>query len=525
MDNHIRIATGIDGLDLILDGGLRYPRDGSFLMVILGGPGTGKTHLALELSVRMLARAESGTLHAYYSLDQTPAEIHGKLHEDFEYYGQGGGWQRLEGVLRGSNYQALLHGFTGDPEAQRYLLLASMRNAGRAPSLAEGTGLLERLEEDIRSFSADHPTLGDAIRPALITVDNVSLTSAGRSTGLRHELSRIRQRLAELKLNGILVIETPNEGADETSVSAAEYSADIIVRLGFHRFEEQFKERCIEIAKARYQFYFRGTHHFSIVGRSGKLRGARGQRPPGLHIYPSIPTLLSYLEYRRQETQVQGSGPTEFGIPGVTIRAGSSNGLVGPARHPAALTAVMLRFLAVAPGGLIISFQQSDAEIFESAAGWLPAATLRELRQRLFVRSFRAEYISAGKFLKDVYDDIEALAKGGAPVQRVALCGLSYLRWGFPLLHDSTMLIPWLVDFFKSLHITSLFTEWNPLPSDPSETPDSGIASAVDNLFTLRTKSDEIRLSSARSLNAGLERESFSVAREGDDESTSRPGV
>ena len=88
-------------------------------------------------------------------------------------------------------------------------------------------------------------------------------------------------------------------GSERATFTAAEYAADVILQLGVHEFGDQFKERSIEITKARHQFHYRGTHHFSIVGRNeGRLRGARGQRPPGIHVYPSVPTLLSYLSYR-----------------------------------------------------------------------------------------------------------------------------------------------------------------------------------------------------------------------------------
>ena len=88
MSAHTRIRTGIDGLDLILDGGLRHPAEGSLMIFVLGGPGSGKTHMALELTVRMLREAKgAGATHLYYGLDQAPEEIHAKLREDFDYYG------------------------------------------------------------------------------------------------------------------------------------------------------------------------------------------------------------------------------------------------------------------------------------------------------------------------------------------------------------------------------------------------------------------------------------------------------
>ena len=37
------LRTGIEVLDLILGGGIRFPRDSAAFVFITGGPGTGKT--------------------------------------------------------------------------------------------------------------------------------------------------------------------------------------------------------------------------------------------------------------------------------------------------------------------------------------------------------------------------------------------------------------------------------------------------------------------------------------------------
>src|SRR5687767_32187 len=112
MSAYQRLPTGIDGLDLLLNGGLRYPRDGSLFAVILGGPGSGKTHLALEMAVRTLGRIEGrGGCHVFYSLDQTPAELHAKVREDFDFYGLQGDWKRIVGSLESDDHAAQIHEF------------------------------------------------------------------------------------------------------------------------------------------------------------------------------------------------------------------------------------------------------------------------------------------------------------------------------------------------------------------------------------------------------------------------------
>src|SRR5436190_23999532 len=129
MSAYLRLPTDIDGLDLLLNGGLRFPRDGSIFTVILGGPGTGKTHLALELAVRMLkSPAEGaaeplgrGACHVFYSLDQSPSELHAKLREDFDFYGMQGDWRRIVGTIESDDHAAQIHEFKpAAPGSERY---------------------------------------------------------------------------------------------------------------------------------------------------------------------------------------------------------------------------------------------------------------------------------------------------------------------------------------------------------------------------------------------------------------------
>lgn len=55
------LKTGIDGLDGILAGGIRYPDDSAAFACIAGGPGTGKTLLALEMITRAFLDGEDGS--------------------------------------------------------------------------------------------------------------------------------------------------------------------------------------------------------------------------------------------------------------------------------------------------------------------------------------------------------------------------------------------------------------------------------------------------------------------------------
>jgi KaiC/GvpD/RAD55 family RecA-like ATPase len=497
MSAYDRLPTDIDGLDLLLDGGLRHPRGGSVFMVILGGPGSGKTHLALEIATRTLARLEgNGGSHVYYSLDQSPAELHAKLREDFGFFQIPGEWNRIVGSLESPDHSALVQSFRPNATAanEHYLVLASLREPPH-DLVARGSALFERLDADLSALTRAAAPVGTNLKPRLVAIDNISVSSLDDGGSVRAALHQIRDHLAARNLHGVFVIETPGGSGDLATFTAAEYAADVIIQLGYHAFGDQFKERSIEITKARHQFYYRGTHHFSIVGRNeGRLRGARGQRPPGIHVYPSVPTLLSHLAYRDDGGVSGPATNVPFGLADLSIPAGSVCGLIGPPRRVTTAHWLALRFLLAEEGdGLLVSFRESEADLRAIARRWFSAADA----ERLHVLSFAPEYLSTGKFLKDVHDGVENLRAQGRNVRRAALWGLGHLRWAFPLLSDARMLLPWMAAFFRQERISSLFIEalkaatgGAPATPDSSAGGETAVATTVDHLLEIAERPD-----------------------------------
>jgi hypothetical protein len=202
-----------------------------------------------------------------------------------------------------------------------------------------------------------------------------------------------------------------------------------------------------------------------------------------------VPTLLSYLSYRDANDTPPAPLGVPFGLADLSIPAGSVSGLVGPPRRATTAHWLALRFLLAEPdAGLLISFRESEAELRAVASRWLAKGEL----DRLHVLSFAPEYLSTGKFLKDVHDAVESLRARGTKVARAALWGLGHLRWAFPLLYDARMLLPWMAAFFRQEHITSLFVEAvrNPagaLPPRPDGVAggESAVATTVDHLLEI----------------------------------------
>ncbi len=78
------LKTGIDGLDAVLGGGIRYPEESSCFVFVTGGAGTGKTLLAMEMLTRAWLRADNGATLLYYSVEHSPQTLHAKLTEDYD---------------------------------------------------------------------------------------------------------------------------------------------------------------------------------------------------------------------------------------------------------------------------------------------------------------------------------------------------------------------------------------------------------------------------------------------------------
>ncbi len=502
-----RLPTRIDGLDLLLGGGLRCPQPGSVFLVILGGPGTGKTHLALELAVRTLGAAtERGTCHLYYSFDQSPAELHAKLREDFDFYGLQSSWRRIVGTLESPEHSAQIHEFAPPaPAPERFLALASLRESP-GDLVRGGSRLFERLDRDLAALSSAAAPAGNPLVPRLVAIDNISLNAFDDGPQARGALQSIRQQLAARHLHGIFVVETPGGTSDRAIFTAAEYAADVIIELGYHQVGDQFKERSIEIAKARHQFYYRGAHHFSIVGRNeGVLFGGRGERPTGIHVYPSVPTLLSHLDYEQSKLERPAVPPAiPFGIADLHVPHGSVSGLVGPPSRATTAHWLALRFLlAGRKNGLLISLRETRDELQAVAREWFG-----DEADRLDFVSFAPEYLSTGKFMKDLYDEICELERRGRVVERAALWGLGQLKMAFPLLNESRMFLPWLSAFLKRKGIASLLVEaTHQVQADGTVSGDSTVPLTADHLLALiETPEHRSELRLVRSLTARSEK-------------------
>jgi KaiC/GvpD/RAD55 family RecA-like ATPase len=464
--------TRIDGLDGILGGGIRHPDDGAVFLCLAGGPGTGKTLLALEMVVRAWLADGSGATFLYYSVEHSPESLSKKLAADFDWFGIGDAVQAEPAEVPGR-----LELRNGPGHDASRLILIQARPAALQKHSARGTTV------DIEWMLAEIENHARLATVAMVVVDNVGLLLTDLEYfEKRAALLETRRRLQDHRIHGVFVIEE-NGPRDLRLPSAEEFSTDLMVHLSFREEATEFKARAIEITKARHQYYYRGVHHFSIAGR-GITRdvylGARNERGPGLHIYPSVAAQLSMARDQAQFTvPPRGDEVISLGHPALDQAFANQT---GPALRSSTVllaepgcrgTLLALRFLAagLAKGerALFVSTRE-DRDAIRRICRREPS-----LRGVLvddsghFVPEFRVvylhpEFISPGKFTWDLIRLCQGGHAAGAPrpVGRLAFDNIYRLRDRFPLIGEQRFLIAAMLDMLRYQGVTPLFVDMVP---------------------------------------------------------------
>jgi len=270
----------------------------------------------------------------------------------------------------------------------------------------------------------------------------------------------IRQGCLKNKINTFLVFEEAHvKGIDnatlDMSMTAQAYAADITVRLGVESGSTGYRQRFIEILKAKNQFYYRGRHDFSIVSPTGG--GRQGENPDeiGIVIYPSVATQLSCLPVHHR----QRPKDLDLGIePGgrFQVRPGSTTVLVSDMDLTA--TKIGLHFCRanVSPDfrALYISLFLKKDDIAEMLDPLLPPANNREF---VTVRYFPPEHIGVGKLLYDIDKAIERALAGKEGI--VVLDNVFDLRCKFPLVSNPQNFLAAMIELFRARGVTALILD------------------------------------------------------------------
>ncbi len=491
------LKTGIDGLDSILGGGVRYPEDTAAFIFITGGPGTGKTLLALEMVTRAWLGGEDGSNFFYYSVEQAPENLYKKLQSDFEFYGIQAEVTALE------------------QEVPHKLCLEAHTDRGRSRLILThaNPAMLEQRKPigpviDVDWILTEIENYRLAGNLDLVCIDNVGLLLTDLDYfSKRAALLETRRSLMSNRIHGIFVQEEADPRELRTP-SPEEFSTDVLLRLSFLDQPGDFKARSLEIFKARHQYYYRGAHHFSIAGRGidrNIYLGARSERGPGIHIYPSIAAQLSMARDSHAFTVPQrGNDPINMGHPDFLSSfqsetgpgAGSSTVLL--AEPGTRYTYLALRFLAAGCANneetLMISTKEDQEAIHRicQREGPLAGDCLGEdgaFDPSFHIHYLHPEFISPGKF---TWDLLQMVGGETTTIQRMAFDNMYRLEDRFPLLEGQHFMIPAILDLLRYRGITPLIVDLVPPGSARGQgnfNPASYIT-MFDNVFHLYLEED-----------------------------------
>jgi KaiC/GvpD/RAD55 family RecA-like ATPase len=465
------LKTGIDGLDGILGGGIRYPDNAAAFLCIAGGPGTGKTMLALEMIVRAWLAAEDGTKFLYYSVEHTPESIHKKLAFDFD-------WFRTTAQVTAMPREIpskLVLTATG-PSGRSELALTQARPAALQRKSARGTMVdIEWILAEIENQCLVSPV-------RMVVIDNVGLLLTDLEYfEKRAALLETRRRLLEHCIHGVFVMEEAHP-RDLRLPSAEEFSTDLMLHLSFREEATDFKVRAIEVLKARHQYYYRGVHHFSIAGRGVQrdiYLGARNERGPGMHVYPSVAAQLSMARDQAQfAVPLRGTTAIDLGHPDLN---GAFLHETGPAARSSTVllaepgtraTFLALRFLAA-------GLRRGETRAVRvhtrgprrdpphlparARAGPVPRPR-RQVRARLPRRLPASEFIAPGKFTWDLVRLCQGGHADGEPrlVERMSFDNIFRLQDRFPLIKEQRFLIAAMLDMLRYQGVTPLLVDMVP---------------------------------------------------------------
>lgn len=307
-----KAATGIEGLDDILNGGLSR----GHVFLLEGQPGTGKTTVALHF---LRAGAAAGERCLYITLSETERELR-----------QG----------------AASHGWQLDEHIHIFELIPpeSLLNAEHQQSLLYASDL--ELGEATRQIFE----VVERVKPTRVVLDSLSEIRLLAQSSLRYrrQILAIKHYFVRYDATVLLLDDLTTEALDKTVHSVAHG----VVRLEELTPSYGAERRRIRVVKYRGQKYRGGFHDFTIMG-------------DGVHVFPRLVAAEHRARYPRQTLS---SGIDEMdALLGGGIETGSSTLILGPAGTGKSLISLIFAAAAVARGekAALFIFDEELGLLFE----------------------------------------------------------------------------------------------------------------------------------------------------------------
>jgi circadian clock protein KaiC len=224
MDLTARVSTGVDGLDSVLKGGLHS----GHVYLVEGGPGTGKTTLALQFLMAGV-RGEHGGPGLYFTLSQSREE--------------------LEGIAASHEFDMT--------DIEIVELLAS-----EAGGLSRTQTVIPTAEEELAQLIEKIGAQVETRRPRRVVVDSLAELRLISTSMLRFRraILGLKTRLANARTTALLVEAFDGLGTAESS----ELTTHGTIRLDWTTPEFGMMRRRLQIIKMRGSPFFEGYHDLNI---------------------------------------------------------------------------------------------------------------------------------------------------------------------------------------------------------------------------------------------------------------------
>lgn len=340
-----RSATGIDGLDDILEGGLAQNR----LHLLEGTPGTGKTTIALQF---LLAGARSGETGLYVSLAETEEELRAGAASH--------GWSidKRVTICELVPPESVL-----DPDQHQSLLYSSDLELGET---------VERIFSAIEQH-----------RPQRIVIDSLSEIRLLAQSSLRYrrQILALKHYFARNKSTVITLDDLTTDSTDR----AVHSIAHSVIHLDQLAPNYGAERRRLRVAKCRGQS-FRGGYHDFIIGAGG------------VQVFPRLVAAEHRVGF---SGSVLKSGIAELDtLLGGGLTAGSSTLIIGPAGTGKSLLTLQYLAASVRRGerAALFVFDEELGLLLSRAKGLGIDLEAMKSEGKLFIEQLDAAELSPGEF-------------------------------------------------------------------------------------------------------------------------------
>jgi circadian clock protein KaiC len=354
MEKNDKAATGVDGLDDILSGGLRRGR----VYLIEGSPGTGKTTIATQF---LLAGAAAGERGLYITLSETADELRDSAASH--------GWKLEDAV---DVYELVPPESLLDEDQQQSLLYSSDLELGETTKR-----IFEAIEES---------------KPRRLVVDSLSEIRLLAQSSLRYrrQVLALKHYFARNGATVVMLDDLTSDTHDKTVHSVAHG----VLRLEELAPDYGAERRRLRVIKYRGQ-NFRGGFHDMVI------------RTGGVTVFPR----LISSEHKRQFTRepLPSSSPELNTLLGGGIERGSSTLVLGPAGTGKSLLTMTFAVEAIQRGetAAMFIFDEELGLLFERAKGL--GIDLAALQQggHLIIEQVDAAELAPGEFAQRVRTCVE----------------------------------------------------------------------------------------------------------------------